>query len=82
MPKTASRKDGDRQGSTSATTHVRVPHLVKRWSVPAPTIYRWLDQNLIGYARVGRVILVPVSEVERFEQSSFIAASEAPVAHR
>ncbi|NVM23475.1 MAG: helix-turn-helix domain-containing protein [Desulfobacterales bacterium] len=53
-----------------------VPEAAKELSKPHMTLYRWIDADKLIAIRLGGILFVPVSEVERLKREKNKQAAE------
>lgn len=54
---------------------VTVPEAAKRLGKPKMTLYRWIDANRIVSIKLGGILFIPISEVERIKNEQAATAA-------
>lgn len=55
---------------------VTVPEAAKRLGKPKMTVYRWIDADKVVCFKLGGILFIPVTEIERLNKKNEQAASE------
>jgi excisionase family DNA binding protein len=58
--------DGARPRDKAPAQAVRIPDLARRLSISPRLAFRMVQEGVVRSVRVGRCVLIPVSEIERF----------------
>jgi len=59
---------------------VTVPEAAKRLGKPKMTVYRWIDAGKIVCFKLGGILFIPVTEIERLNNRNKQAAGGEPAA--
>jgi excisionase family DNA binding protein len=57
-----------------ADENLRVPEAAKLLGVKEPTVRAWILNRKIGYRKIGAAVRIPMSEIERINESGFVPA--------
>jgi len=56
-----------------------VPAAARAWSCGERTVWRWIDAGLVRTVKLGRLVRIPTSEIERIAREG-IYGPESPIA--